>query len=156
FYQAVWELVNAGELFPAESFTSWRAALAYRTSRYGGGIPLDQICCLFSHRIEDPPFSSRAPVDPDNFLQSLACKKLHPGILEAIEQALGCFRRGLYMPATAMLAAAAEATWTECGTAVAKKLGNTKLEAVVNDPLASISKKVMEIQKALAQPDGKV
>jgi hypothetical protein len=54
-----------------------------------------------------------------------------------------------------MLAAAAEATWTECGVAVAKKLANTKLEGVVNDPLASITKKVIEVRKALEQADGK-
>lgn len=59
------------------------------------------------------------------------------------------------MPATAMLAAAAEATWTECGSAIVKKLMNAKLEGVMNDPLSSISKKVREIQKALEQPNGK-
>ena len=48
------------------------------------------------------------------------------------------------MPATAMLAVAAEATWTECGIKVAKRLSNTKLDAVVSDPYASISKKVSE------------
>jgi len=82
-------------------------------------------------------------------------KTLHGGIREAIEQALLCFRRGLYMPATAMLAAAAEATWTECGAAVAKKLANAKLDATVSDPYASISKKVAEIRKALEAADGK-
>ena len=60
------------------------------------------------------------------------------------------------MPATAMLAAAAEATWSECGVAVAKKLSSAKLDAVVSDPYASISKKVAEIQKALQAADGKV
>lgn len=156
FYQAVWELVNAGELIPAGSPTSWEASLGYRTSHGGGGIPLKQIRCSYPQTIERSPFASEVAADPDIFLQGSGCKNLHPGILEAIEQALGCFRRGLYMPATAMLAAAAEATWTECGIAVAKKLGNAKLESVVNDQLASVSKKVTEIRKALEQPDGKV
>ena len=91
----------------------------------------------------------QAPTDPDIFLRGIDSKTLHAGIREAIEQAFLCFRRGLYMPATAMLAAAAEATWTECGVAVARKLSNAKLDATVGDPYASISKKVVEIQKAI-------
>jgi len=55
-----------------------------------------------------------------------------------------------------MLAAAAEATWTECGGAIAKKLKNAKLDGVTNDPLMSISRKVNEVRRALEQPDGKV
>lgn len=155
FYQAVWELVSAGELIPSGPPSSWDASLASRTSRYGGAIPLKGVRCSFPHGIERMPLASGTPIDPDIFLQGIDWKRLHSGILEAIEQALLCFRRGLYMPATAMLAAAAEATWTECGIAVAKKLANAKLESVVTDQLASISKKVTEIRKALEQPDGK-
>jgi hypothetical protein len=155
FYQAVAELVSEGELIPAGPPTSWEASLTARTSRYGGGIPLNAVRCSFPQSIERPPFPSVASTDPDVFLQGINCKQLHPGILEAVDQALGCFRRGLYMPATAMLAAAAEATWTECAIAVAKKLANTKLDAVVNDQLVSISKKVTETRKALEHADGK-
>jgi hypothetical protein len=156
FYQAVWELVSVGELIPAGPPASWEASLAYKTSHYGGGIPLKKVRCSFPQTIERAPFASAVSTDPDIFLEGINCKQLHSGILEAIDQALSCFRRGLYMPATAMLAAAAEATWTECGIAVAKKLANTKLEGVVNDQLASISKKVTEIRKALEHADGKV
>jgi hypothetical protein len=158
FYQAVWELVNVGELIPAGTPAFWEASLASKTSHYGCAIPLKQVRCSFPQTIERPPFASGNSTDPDIFLQGIDCKIIHSGILEAINQALGCFRRGLYMPATTMLAAAAaaaEATWKECGIAVAKKLASTKLEAVVNDQLSSISKMVTEIRKALEQPDGK-
>jgi hypothetical protein len=155
FYQAVWELVNAGELIAAGLPASWEASLGYRTPHYGGGIPLKKVRCSFPQPIERMPLPSGVPADPDIFLQGIDCKTLHDGIREAIEQALGCFRRGLYMPATAMLAAAAEATWTECGAAVAKKLSNAKLDGVVSDPLSSISKIVAETRKALEQADGK-
>ncbi len=136
--------------------TSWEASLASRTSHYGSAIPLKKVRCSFPQTVERTPFSSGPPTDPDIFLDGTGCSTLHPGIPEAIKQALECFRRGLYMPATAMLAAAAEAAWTECGAAVAMKLASTKLDGIINDQLASISKKVMEIQKALEQPDGKV
>jgi hypothetical protein len=155
FYQAVWELVGVGELIPAGPPASWEASLAYKTSGHGGGIPLKKVRCSYPQTIERAPLTSGASIDPDIFLEGIDWKQLHSDILEAIDQALTCFRRGLYMPATAMLAAAAEATWTECGSAVAKKLASTKLEAVVNDQLSSISKKVAEIRKALEQPNGK-
>jgi hypothetical protein len=105
FYQAVWELVSMAELIPAEGFTSWEASLAYRTSNYAGGIALRAVRCSFPQAIERIPFASAPSTDPDIFLEGVNCKQLHSGILEAIEQALACFRRGLYMPATAMLAA---------------------------------------------------
>ena len=59
------------------------------------------------------------------------------------------------MPTTVMMAAAAEATRTECGIAVAKQLSSGKLVATVNDPYASIGKKIAEIQKTLQTSNGK-
>jgi hypothetical protein len=53
------------------------------------------------------------------------------------------------------LIAAAEATWIECGIAVAKQLSNTKLAATMSDPYASINKKIAKVQKTLQSPDGK-
>src|SRR5262249_52005530 len=93
--------------------------------------------------------------DTDVFLQGLGYPNLHPGIREAVTQALACFKRALYMPATAMLAAATEATWTECGTAVANKLAIPKLQATMADPYVGIGKKVLETRKALEQPTAK-
>lgn len=155
-YTAVWELVSVSELIPAHSVSEWRPELTYRTSHLAGGIRVPGINCFFLPEFFRPPVVSGVPSDPDIFLQGIDCKTLHAGISEGIEQSLGCFRRGLYMPATAMLAAAVEATWTECAAAVAKKLANAKLGGVVNDPLSSVSKIVAETQKALEQPDGKL
>jgi hypothetical protein len=59
------------------------------------------------------------------------------------------------MPATAMLAAAAEATWTECGLAVAKSLSDTKLAAAASDPFVGIAKVVSEVRKALEHKNAK-
>lgn len=153
-YQAVCELVAAAELIPSGSIDRWPVSITFKTQRGSTGLR-PEIACSFPNTIERPPLVSEPSFDPDIFLQGVNCNQLHPGILEAIEQALGCFRRGLYMPATAMLAAAVEGTWTECATAVAKKLGSAKLEAVVNDPLSSISKIVLESCKALETPEGK-
>lgn len=155
FYQAVWELVSAAELFPAESYNAWSASLGFKSGGHSGGLQLKNLGCPFPLSVHRPLLASQPPTDPDVFLRGVNSKTLHSGIQEAIEQALLCFRRGLYMPATVMLAAAAEATWTECGIAVAKKLANVRLDATVNDPYASISKKVAETQKALQAADGR-
>lgn len=156
FYRAVVELVSGGELVAASPPRSWDVSIAYKTSHGSGAIPLPKkVVCHFPERIEPLPLSTTLCADVDVFLQGLDCKTLHPGIREAVEQALRCYKRDLYMPATAMLAAAAEATWTECGIATAKKLSKPKLEATVGDQYVSISKKILEIQKTFEQPDGK-
>lgn len=41
-------------------------------------------------------------------MQGIDCASLNSGIREAIERSHDCFRRGPYMPATAMLAAKVE------------------------------------------------
>jgi len=152
-YQSVWELVTSGDIVPVGASQEWEPSLGYSTRHGSGPIPIHNVVYPYLSKFHRVP--QNAITDPDIFIHDIGCKDLHPGIREAIEQALGCFRKGLYMPATAMLAAAAEATWTECGIAIAKKLGNAKLEAAVNDLLASISKIVTETRKALEHPDGK-
>ena len=150
FFQAVWELSNSGEIAPLAAPELWKPHLEYRTPHGRGGIQMD-IKCPYLPQIHRIALPDGMITDTDIFLQGVNCKTLHAGIREAIDQALGCFRRGLYMPATAMLAAAAEATWTECGVKVAAKLANAKLDGVVNDPYASISKKVPFVAVAICR-----
>ena len=147
FYQAVWELVTSGDIVPLGQPQEWGPRLGYKTSHGSGGIPVPELKYPYLTRYHRPR-QDTASTDPDIFLQGIVSKTLHEGIREGIDQALGCFRRGLYMPATVMLAAATEATWTECSKAVAKKLGNSKLDKLVNDPMSSIAKIVVETRKS--------
>lgn len=154
-YQAVWELSNAGEVLVADTPSLWRAIVTWRTSRGGGGLDLDQINCSYPAKIQKPPLKGEFSLDLDIFFKGLDCTDLHNGILEAVEQSLRCFRRGLYLPAIAMLTAGAEATWHECGIAVATKLASQKLQTTMNDQYASLSKKVAELSKILRGSAGK-
>lgn len=122
--------------------------------RSRGPLPTPGMSFQFLPHVFPSPAIGGVPRDLDIFLAGLPSTSLHSGIIEATEQSLECFKRGLYMPAIVMLAAAAEATWTECGKALATKLGATKLETTMNDPYASISKKIASIRKALDQPTG--
>ncbi len=154
FYQAIWELVCACEFFPS-STNNWQPSVTWRNPHGTGGLQLGTVNCIFPTTIQRPPLPAEPSTDPDVFLQGADCVSLHQGIREAISQSLGCFRRGLYLPAIVMLAAGAEATWIECGTAVAVKLVNKKLSTVVEDPFASLSRKVTEIKTALESPNAK-
>lgn len=155
FYQAIWELVSTVELIAAGPPALWEASLTSRTSHYVNGIQLKMIRSWFPANIERPPFFTAPTTEIDVFLEGSGCEAIHLGIQEAIKQALECFRRGLFMPATVMLAAAAEATWTECGVAVAAKLSDANLLVTVRDQFASISRKVADIQKAVESGPGK-
>lgn len=154
FYQATWELIAASVLLPA-TVNRWEPSLEYRTSHGAGGINVRQVGTSFPEQIVWPPLRIVEPADPDIFLKGIDFKALHSGIVEAIQQSLTCFRRGLYMPATVMLAAAVEATWTECGTAVATNQSDPKLAATVADPYTGIAKLVSHVRKALEHKNAK-
>ncbi|MEQ1829476.1 MAG: hypothetical protein ABL921_26160 [Pirellula sp.] len=149
FYHALWELISAGVLVSTASVGTWEAPLCYRTPHGSGGIPVHQISCPFPDRIHRLIGEYNWVPDTDVFIKGIDCSSLHLGILEAIDQAISCFRRGLYMPATVMLAAAAEGTWTESGAAIAKSLSDAKLLAIVSDPFSGFAKVVSEVRKTL-------
>jgi hypothetical protein len=154
FYHAVWELITAGIVVASDPQGWWEPSLEYKTQHYAGGVPIASLA--FPHPSKITRLAGcNEPADPDIFLDGIDCTTLHSGILEGIEQALVCFRRGLYMPATAMLAAATEATWTECGRAVAKNLSDQKLSAILSDPYVSIARLVSDVRKALEQKTAK-
>ena len=98
FYQAQWELIAAGELFPRDTFDNCQASLGYHHQGYSGGLDIKGIGCPFPRAVMRPLLADIPPTDPDIFLRGVDCTTLHDGILEAIEQALLCFRRGLSCP----------------------------------------------------------
>src|SRR4029077_12319922 len=124
---------NAGLIVASEPHGHWEPSLEYKTSHYAGGIQMPKVGFPHPSKIVRLPFANE-PADADIFLDGIDCRTLHSGIVEAIEQALVCFRRALYMPAMAMLSAAVEATWRECGTAVATNLSDPKLTVTLSDP----------------------
>jgi len=154
FYQAVWELVVACELLPAGG-ASWKPGVSAHEPWGSGGLELDTITCVYPSVIRRPPLRPSPSTDPDVFLEGAQCVVNHPGIREAVSQSLGCFRRGLYLPAIVMLAAGAEAAWIECGTAIAVKLLDERLREVMNDSVAGFGRKVAEVRKTLERAAGK-
>jgi hypothetical protein len=74
---------------------------------------------------------------------------MHPGIMEALQQAIASFRNGLYVPALAMLDAASEGSWFEAGQALAARppvdSGGAKLASVLQDPSKSMRSKAAAV-----------
>lgn len=160
FYQALFELVISGDMILTEPTKNFEPALEFveGMSQFGGTVWEAQ---RMDMGFAEPQAFQRIslpedmPTDPDIFLEGIDCASLHAGIREAIAQALACFRRGLYMPSTAMLAAAMEATWSECGAAVALNLNDAMLTNLFSDAYASISKRVAGLSNTLDRPNGK-
>lgn len=154
FFQAAIELSNSGCIVLLGGISRPEVRVGYRTPGSRGGLPY-----IFTHtapeKIAALDTAESFAADVDVLLNGTGCDQMHDGIVEAITLSLECFRKGLYMPSTVMLAAAAEATWTECGAAVAKNLQDQKLEALFADQYSSISKKVLELRKALENPNAK-
>jgi hypothetical protein len=154
FFQAAIELSCNGCIVLLGGVSQRDVRINYRTRGYSGGLPH-----IFTLTVPDKivalDTAESFAADVDVFLNGSGCNQMHDGIIEAITSSLDCFRKGLYMPSTVMLAAAAEATWTECGAAVAKNLQDRKLEALFADQYSSISKKVLELRKVLESPNAK-
>lgn len=154
-YQAVWELIASGDVAPLAVAKEWVPEVGYQIGNMRSSTRVETVKSYFVPEIFRLPRVEGMPTDTDIFLSGINCKTLDPGIREAIDQSLVCFRRGLYMPATVMLAAGVEGAWTECGLAVAKKLANTKLEALLTEQLTGIGKIVQETRKALEDGSAK-
>ena len=63
FYQAIWELVCACELFPG-SIESWRASVTWRTSHAAGGLQLDTVNSLFPGTVQRSMMAGAPPDRP--------------------------------------------------------------------------------------------
>ncbi len=154
FFQAAIELSCNGCIALLGGIHRPDVRIGYRTSGSRGGLQ-NVFTYTAPEKITALDAAESFATDVDVFLNGTRCDHMHDGIIEAITSSLDCFRKGLYMPATVMLAAAAEATWTECGAAVAKNLQDQKLEALFADQYSSISKKVLELRKSLESQTAK-
>lgn len=161
--RAVCELVVSGDLVHAGSSVEWKPRLpSMRDGGYVGKIDspaadsfLEQCAAAHPNVISRPRSIEGFSTDPDIFLAGVSVATLHPGVAEAVEQSLMCFRRGLYLPSIAMLAAAVEANWHECGGTVHRETGDAALVKAMSDPLVGFGKLVSVIRGAIATAKGK-
>lgn len=137
---AVWELIGTGCLTPAGEMHEETPHVGYTTIIRGSGGEsagwgFDKLTFSYPTRIYRPIEAARRGVftDGDLYLQGLGLADLHPGIEEALREAVQCFRYDLFTGAVAMLGAASEGVWIELGRALANACpGSSKSQKIDN------------------------
>ena len=122
---ALWELIWAGFLIPAGDILEEAPTIQYTTvipgsGGYSGGWDFGELTFSYPVRIYRPVEAAQSSVftDGDLYLQELSLIDLHPGIEEALREAVRCFRYDLFTGTVAMLGAASEGIWVELGRAL--------------------------------------
>jgi hypothetical protein len=148
-FQAVWDLMRSGHLLSYGTTILWGpSSLNAITDRGASGLALSSraLQCPHPENVVLPPDAAPTTVTNIDLLFADAdISHLHGGVHEALRSSIECLRRGLYLPAIAMLAAGAEAEWVECGRALALRAGDAKLGEVVDDPFKGVGQKVAAI-----------
>lgn len=158
-FQSIWELVASGLLFPAGPSVEWTARLGWETSRGAGGLPLDHIRFNYLEKVVRPlTETSSTLADADLFLRELGLPSLEQGISAALALAVSCLRRELFVPALAMLAAAAEGAWIESGKALIEAATRQdgavqKARDILTDDLGGIGQKVQAVTNLYMRND---
>ena len=158
-FQGIWELVASGLLFPAGPSAGWTAQLGWETPRGGGGLSLDHIRFNYLEKVVRPLTEAPSTLaDADLFLRELDLPDLEQGVSAALALAVSCLRRDLFVPALAMLAAAAEGAWIESGKALVEAATRQdravqKARDVLTDDLAGIGQKVQVVTDLYIRQD---
>jgi len=125
--EAVRELIAVGILWPSSGhMQEWGESIPWTTVAPGGsgsssGWSMGELQVQGPTKVRRAIWSEpRSELsDGDLLVRSLDTADLHPGIAEALHQAVHCLRLELYLPAIAMLGAASEGAWTELGRSLA-------------------------------------
>lgn len=158
-FQSIWELVASGLLFPAGPSVGWTARLGWETSHGAGGLPLDHIRFNYLEKVVRPLTEAASTLaDADLFLRELDLPNLEQGISAALALAVSCLRQDLFVPALAMLAAAAEGAWIESGKALVEAAARQdravkKAHDVLTDDLIGIGQKVQVVTELYTRQD---
>jgi len=122
---ALWELIGTCHLIPAGEICEETPTIDYTTVIPGsggqsGGWLFHKLTFSYPSRIYRPMEAAQRGVftDGDLYLQELGLVDLHPGIEEALREAVRCFRYDLFTGTVAMLGAASEGIWVELGRAL--------------------------------------
>lgn len=131
FSEAVWGLVNTGDfLTDYRRFHDTNFTVHYTT--ISGGVSRSSELRIEGYNVSFPlfirrPFSRRKEFkpqysNPDYYILEYKLSDAHSEVIEAIKDALDCFNKELYRPATMMLGKAVEGSWIELGISLANHL----------------------------------
>lgn len=156
----MWGLVRSGMLIPAATgVDAFHPTISMATFVPGGsgfrsGWDFAEFKISYPHRVTLSRASATSQVfcDPDLFLHELSLPDLHPEVIDAITEAVACFRAELYTAALVMLGKASEGTWIEMGLALLSALPDSdpqkeKLTQEWGGPDVGFAKKMRSIVK---------
>lgn len=122
--EALWSLVYQGYFFPEDGTANWDAHLSGTTGSSNGGWRFEDLDAAIPSRVAlAPSYRYQRPellTDPDLFTLEAGVSGAHADVVEALQDAVRCFRADLYRPAVVMLGKALEGAWIEVGCALAQ------------------------------------
>lgn len=156
--EAIWGLIHANVLLPAESVQADRHfSLSYtfntgNSSQHGEWTDFDRYNIALPRTVERAPSltdSSRlALANSDLYLDRLGIDGMGDEVSEALREAVACFRHELFGAAAALLGKASEGAWIELGAAL--------MGAVPQDQAGSVATQRKTLDDAYASIQSKV
>jgi hypothetical protein len=164
--EATWALIHEGVLLhdglltEIDNYLGWTTAIA-GSGQYGGWtfeefsmkIPV-AVTFAPSHRCN----TEEVLTDPNLFLLEAGIEGADSEVIEALEDAINCFRKELYRASVVLLGKAMEGAWVEMGIALAHSVpsnaqfNKAKFMETMTDE-ASLVKKINEILKLYKNKD---
>lgn len=83
--------------------------------------------------------------DPDLYLRRVGTRGMHERVATSLTEAVGCYRRGLYLGAAVLIGSASEGAWMELVRAVGNVLD--KLPSVLDKELAKATPSIKVVQE---------
>ncbi len=126
--QGVWSLIHEGYFIPGERIA--RTALSIRWTSIvpgdsgGGGWPLEELAITQPYEVFKSPQYRKVQLESfgsaDLFVLEAGIGNTDEEIIEAVQDAIRCFRNELYRPCVTMLSKAMEGAWIELGLSLAQ------------------------------------
>jgi len=155
---ALWELISTGFLMPAGDICEESPTIQYTTvlpgtGGHSGGWDFDRLKFSYPIRIYRPVEVAKKSVftDGDLYLEELSLVDLHPGIEEALREAVRCFRYDLFTGTVAMLGAASEGVWFELGRALLNACPNSSKSRKIEKALDGSSRGIGYLVKQIIE-----
>lgn len=155
---AVWELISSGHLIPSGEICEKAPTIDYTTVIPGSGgrsagWSFPKLTFSYPARILRPIKAAQRGVftDGDLYLQQLGLVDLHPGIEEALREAVQCFRYDLFTGTVAMLGAACEGIWFEVGRALVRAYPDSSKSQKIDRALDTSSRGIGYLVKQIIE-----
>ena len=166
--EAIWALIHQGYFLYMGNLQAWEAHQEWTTVVPGqggmsSGWSFPEYAVELPHRIVlAPSYRHECPqpmTDPDLFVLEAGINNADPEIVEALQDAVRCFRHELYRPAVTMLGKAMEGAWIELGCSLARAVSTKggfnkeKFMDTMSDDNTGIATKIQKVRNLYNQKD---